>query len=153
MEEIGEKRSKKQEQFNALIHNKSLNEALLMETNRKILEFRKFESLRDIFFNFMDADALDKGIAAIKNIILEESCTVYVTNNKMNLLTTLHIIEGILQEKVWEDIDAQNLHCLILNKIRYELKISDITKELNESFGKSLDVIVKQLNEFSYSDI
>ena len=65
MEEIGEERSKKQEQFNALIHNKSLNEALLMETNRKILEFRKFKSLRDIFFNFMDADALDKGIAAI----------------------------------------------------------------------------------------
>ena len=99
-----------------------------METNRKILEFRKFKSLRDIFFNFMDADALDKGIAAIKNIILEESCTVYVTNNKMNLLNTLHIIEGILQENVWEDIDAQNLHCLILNKIRYEVKIADIRK-------------------------
>ena len=58
-----------------------------------------------------------------------------------------------MQEKVWEDIDAQNLYCLILNKIRYELKISDITKELNESFGKSLDVIVKQFNKFSYSDI
>ena len=58
-----------------------------------------------------------------------------------------------MQEKVWEDIDAQNLNCLILNKIRYEVKIADITKELDESFGKSLDVIVKQFNKFSYSDI
>ena len=38
-------------------------------------------------------------------------------------------------------------------EIRYEIKIADITKELNESFGKCLDVIVKQFNEFSYSDI
>ena len=49
-----------------------------METNRKILEFRKFKSLWDIFFNFMDADALDKGIAAIKNIIIEEKSARYM---------------------------------------------------------------------------
>ena len=50
----------------------------------------------------------------------------------MNLLTVLHIIEGILQEKVWEDIYAQNLYCLISNKIFYEIRIKNILNEIND---------------------
>ena len=105
----------------------------------------------------MDAKALDKGIASIKNMGLDKPCMVVLDNNteiKMNLMHALHIIEGILQEKVWEDINAQNLHCLILNKIRYEIRITNIMnevnnikKEVNKSIVEPLDVIVSQFDK------
>ena len=86
------------EQLIKLVQEKSQTEELLRQTNRKILGFRKHNSLDDIFLNFLDAEALAKGIAAIKNMGLEKQGKIAL-DNKMNLLTALHIIEGILQEK------------------------------------------------------
>ena len=53
----------------------------------------------------MDADALDKGIA-IKNMGLDKPRMIVLDNKteiKINLKHDLHIIEGILQEKVCEE--------------------------------------------------
>ena len=88
------------EQLIKLIQEKLQTEELLRQTNRKILEFRKYESLVHIFLNFLDAESLDKGIASIKNMGLDKPCMVVLENKteiKMNLMHALHIIGGILQ--------------------------------------------------------
>lgn len=65
-------RQNQKERLIKLIQEKSQTEELLRRTNRKILGFQKHNSLDDIFLNFLDAEALAKGIAAIKNIGLEK---------------------------------------------------------------------------------
>ena len=145
------------EQLIKLIQEISQNEELLRQTNIKILEFRKHNSLDDIFLNFLDAEALDKGIATIKNMGLDKPRMIVLDNKteiKMNLMHALHKIEGILQEKVWEDIYAQNLHCLISKKIFYEIRIATIMNEVNtikknvnKSIVEPLDVIVSQFDK------